>query len=132
MGDGVGRTGVGYYVALALLGAAVAIGAGLFFLLTTRTSSQEAMFEVGHGRAVTCPAGTRAPYCYAFAVTNTGDSGGVTLCTIDGNGATAVFPNGKTTVTVELASGLPQDLVVGVTPTEGDTVVAPSLSCSPA
>jgi hypothetical protein len=133
MGDGVGRTGVGYYVALALLGSAVAIGAGLFVLLTTRTAPEDAMFEVGRGRPVTCPTGTHAPACYAFAVTNTGNSDGVALCTaISSGGTTAVFPNGETIVRVALASGLPQDVVVGVTPTEGDTVIAPSLGCQAA
>jgi hypothetical protein len=132
MADGVGRTGVGYYVALALLGASLAIGAGLFVLLTTRTAPQDAVFEVGRGRPMTCPTGTHAPACYAFAVTNTGNGDGVAVCTaISSGGTTAVFPNGESTLTVALASGLPRDVFVGVTPTEGDTVIAPSLTCQP-
>jgi hypothetical protein len=130
MAYGIGRASIGYYVAAVLLVVALAVGAGLFWLLATRNATDEARFLVGAGQAQDCTTGDRAPACYRFDVTNAGPAPGIAKCDVtSGEGTVAIFPDGQAEITTAVAAGQTQPLIVKVTPVSGDTVTMPTLHC---
>ena len=85
--------------------------------------------------ANTCPAGEGAPACFQVLVQNTGSEAAHVRCElIPAEGTTAVFFSGDAVYT-SAASIAPQQtlpLSVKVDVTKGnDTVVSPSIGCSP-
>jgi hypothetical protein len=130
MPHGIGRASIGYYVAFVVLVVALAIGAGLFWLLATRNSTDQARFLVGAGQAQDCATGDRAPACYRFEVTNVGPLPGIARCSVtSGEGTVATFPDGQREITTAVAAGRSSSLIVKVTPVSGDTVTVPALHC---
>ncbi len=130
MASRTGRGSIGYYVAFVLLVAALAVGAGLFWLLATRNSTSEARFIVGAAQAQDCAVGDRAPACYRFDVSNVGPAPGIVRCDVSsGPGTVAMFPDGQRQATTAVGAGETQSIVVKVTPESGDTVTEPALHC---
>lgn len=92
-------------------------------------------FAVTAVNANACPAGEGAPACFQVLVQNTGSEASHVRCElIPAEGTTAVFFSGDAVYT-SAASIAPQQtlpLSVKVDVTAGnDTVVSPSISCSP-
>ena len=88
-----------WYMALVvLLAAGLAIGIALF-ALQARGPVGAAEFVVETGSAVDCPAGSGAPVCYRFDVTNAGAGPGALECTVMPiGGGDAVFTASSTAV----------------------------------
>jgi hypothetical protein len=117
-----------------LLGVALALGAVLTVLALKPAGSGPA-FTVTGIDANTCPAGEGAPACFQVLIQNTGSQAANVRCElIPGEGTTAVFLSGDPVYT-SAASIAPQQTIplpVKVDVTEGnDTVVSPSIGCSP-
>jgi hypothetical protein len=117
-----------------LLGVALALGAVLTVLALKPAGSGPA-FTVTGVDANACPAGEGAPACFQMLIQNTGSESAIVRCElIPGEGTTAVFFSGDT-VYSSAGSIAPQQtlpLSVKVDVTEGnDTVVSPSIGCSP-
>lgn len=123
---------LGYYVAFIALVAGLGIAASLVYLLVVRPVTESAGVEVSEPVADDCPVGERAPVCYRFEVTNTGDEVGAFSCqALPPADSLAVFQNGEPRSTLILAPGQTDPVLVKVTPLETDTVMAPSLVCDP-
>ncbi len=117
-----------------LLGVALALAAVLTVLAIKPAGSGPA-FAVTAVDANTCPAGEGAPACFQVLVQNTGSEAGHVRCElIPGEGTTAVFFSGdavySSAASIAPLQTLPLSVKVDVT--EGnDTVVSPSIGCSP-
>jgi hypothetical protein len=123
---------VGYYVAFIALIAGLGIAASLVYLLIARPVSEAAGVEISEPTADDCPVGERAPVCYLFEVTNTGDETGSFACqAIAPAGSLAVFPSGEPRATLILTPGQTDALLIKVNPLETDVVTAPGLTCDP-
>jgi hypothetical protein len=133
MASGLGRPSPTYYIAIVVLVASLAIGSILFFLLVSRPAEETLRFDVANAAAEDCPAGTGAPVCYRFDVTNAGEARGTALCTTGAPAGTeALFENDQPTVVIPLEAGQTQGLLVKVTPIDTTTVGQPTVSCAPA
>ena len=121
------------YVASSLLAVAILAGLILVTILVVRPS-MEMTIAVGGQQPTECPAGTGAPACFLFDVTNTSERSGVAGCIVTPAADTdATFTNGSRVQDVPLSAGEVQEVYVKVTPTGGgDTVVEPMLVCRPA
>jgi hypothetical protein len=85
------RSTIGYMALVVLLVAGLAIGVALF-VLQTRGSVGSAELVVAAGTPVDCPAGSGAPVCYVFDVTNAGGGAEPMECiVVAAEGGTAVF-----------------------------------------
>jgi len=128
-----GRGSVLMYGASALLGLAILIGLALLLILIIRPP-QPLTVAIGQLQATECPAGSGAPACFQFDVTNTGERNGTARCTVTPASETAAtFINGSRSVEAPLAAGEAQRFYVKVTPTgQGDTVYEPVISCKAA
>lgn len=122
----------GYTVAFFALVAGLGVAGSLVYLLVARPVTEEAGVEVSEPVAQDCPVGERAPVCYRFEVTNTGDEVGAFNCqALPPADSLAVFSNGEPRSALVLGPGRSETVVVKVTPLETDTVTAPSLECDP-
>ncbi len=122
----------GYTVAFFALVAGLGVAGSLVYLLVARPVTEEAGVEVSEPVAQDCPVGERAPVCYRFEVTNTGDEVGAFNCqALPPADSLAVFSNGEPRSALVLGPGRSETVVVKVTPLETDTVTAPSLVCDP-
>lgn len=121
---------IGLSVALLTLVAGLGVAGSLIYLLIARPITASAGVEVSEPTAEGCPVGERAPVCYLFEVTNTGDESGSFSCeTQPPADSLAVFQNDESRTVVVLGPGQRQSLLVKVTPLETDTVGTPSVSC---
>jgi hypothetical protein len=117
-----------------LLGVTLALGAVLTVLALKPAGSGPA-FSVTAVDANACPAGEGAPACFQILVQNTGSEAAHVRCElIPGEGTTAAFFSGdsvySSAATIAPQQTLPLSVKVDVT--EGkDTVVSPSIGCSP-
>jgi hypothetical protein len=122
----------GYTVAFFALVAGLGIAGSLVYLLVARPVTEDAGVEISEPVAQDCPVGERAPVCYRFEVTNTGDEVGAFNCqALPPVDSLAVFSNGEPRSALVLGPGRSETVVVKVTPIETDTVTAPSLVCDP-
>ena len=120
------------YVTSVLLGIGLLAGFVLIMLLLFRPP-QALTIAVGGQQPTACPAGSGAPACFRFDVTNTGERDGIASCiATPATGTEASFINGSRAADVPLSAGEVQQVYVKVTPAEGeDTVFAPLLVCRP-
>lgn len=117
-------------VSLITLVAALGVAGSLVYLLIARPITRAAGVEVSAPTAEGCPVGERAPVCYLFEVTNTGDETGSFSCEAQPpEDSLAVFQNDESRTVVILTPGQRQSLLVKVTPLETDLVSTPSVSC---
>jgi hypothetical protein len=130
--DASPRSSVPIYVVSALLGVALLTGAILLMILILRPAQQMTV-AVGGQQATTCPAGSGAPACFRYTVTNTGDRDGIATCAVSPAAETvASFINGSRTAQMPLSAGEVQEIYVKVSPSGGgDTVLAPTVVCQP-
>ena len=123
---------IGYHVAFIALVAGLGIAGSLVYLLVTQPVIESAGVEISEPVADDCPVGERAPVCYRFEVTNTGDEVGAFDCqALSPADSLAVFQNGEPRSALILAPGQTDAVLIKVTPLETDTVMAPSLVCDP-
>ncbi len=133
MASGLGRPSPTYYIAIVVLVASLAIGSVLFFLLVSRPAGETLRFDVANAAPEDCPAGTGAPVCYRFNVTNAGEAQGTALCTTGAPAGTeALFANDQPSVVIPLEAGETRGLLVKVSPIDTATVGQPTMSCAPA
>jgi uncharacterized protein (DUF58 family) len=120
------------YLASSLLAVALLTAVVLLMLLVL-TPPREMTVAVGGQQPTECPAGSGAPACFQFDVTNTSERDGVAGCLVTPAAKTeASFLNGSRIQEVPLSAGEVQEVYVKVTPAEGgDTVFAPLLVCQP-
>jgi hypothetical protein len=122
----------GYTAAFIALVAGLGIAGSLVYLLVARPVVDEAGVEITGPEAEDCPVGERAPVCYRFEVTNTGDEVGSFNCqALPPADSLAVFSNGEPRSALVLGPGRSETVTIKVTPLETDTVSAPSLTCDP-
>jgi hypothetical protein len=117
-----------------LLVMALALGA-ILTVLALKPAGSGPLFAVTAVNANPCPAGEGAPACFQVLVQNSGSEAANVRCELlPAEGTTAEFFSGEADYT-SAASIAPQQtlpLAVKVDVTEGnDTVVSPSIGCSP-
>jgi hypothetical protein len=123
---------LGYSIAFVALVAALGVAGSLVYLLIARPISEPAGVTVSEAVAEDCPVGERAPVCYRFDVTNTGDETGAFSCqAYPPPDSLAVFQNGEPRDSVILQPGQTQTVLIKVTPLETDEVTTPGLECTP-
>lgn len=123
---------LGYYVAFIALVAGLGMAGSLVYLLVTQPATDPAGVQISEPVADDCPVGERAPVCYRFEVTNTGDEVGAFNCqALPPVDSLAVFQNGEPRSALILSPGQTDSVLIKVTPLETDTVRAPSLVCDP-
>jgi hypothetical protein len=127
------RSTLGYLALLVLLAAGIAIGLALF-ALQARAPLAHAEFTVAEGEGVECPAGSGAPTCFRFDVTNTGAGTGQLECIVvpTGEGSAVFTASGEDRY---LSSGpVPAEttypMYTEVTQAAGETTVEmPAVAC---
>jgi hypothetical protein len=112
------------------------VASGLTLLvLQTRGPQSAAVFEVATGEAVRCPAGSGAPVCYRFDVTNTGQGPAPLRCAVaPAQENSAVFTASGTSLYRSDALVLPSDSYPLYTEVEAgedekDTIERPVVAC---
>lgn len=125
------RPSPGYYLAIALLAVGLLAGGSLFFLLATRSQTTKALIDISSPPQHTaCPAGSHAPVCYTFIVTNIGHGPLYATCELGAApGTNATFDDGQLVKPVSLLEGQTRDLSVRVEADGSDTVREPTMSC---
>jgi hypothetical protein len=124
------RANPGYYAAIVALVLVLVTGLTLFLLLATRPEGSPARFAVSGPRAAPCPAGSGAPSCAIFTVTNTGGLTGEATCVITPtSGTEAFFLNDERVTTLLLTPNETRTLYAKVRPTEGNVVRSPVMAC---
>jgi hypothetical protein len=130
MSDRPSRSSTVYNVAFGVLVVFLALGALLFMRLIGNDDGPLDGLVIGRPQATDCPVGQRAPLCYQFDVTNTGDSDAAASCAVLADpGMTALFLNGDVKYVASFISGQTISLVTKVDATEGNTVSAPTVQC---
>ncbi|MGZ5297199.1 MAG: hypothetical protein ACXWEG_08415 [Actinomycetota bacterium] len=117
-----------------LLGLALVLGAVLT-VLALKPAGSGAAFAVTAVEANACPAGEGAPACFQVLIQNTGSEAAHVRCRLTpAEGTTAVFFSGDAVYTsaapIAPKQTLPLSVKVNVT-AGNDTVVSPSIGCSP-
>lgn len=126
------RTGVGYYVAAALLIALLVTAVGLVVAMAMRPAAAPPQAVVATGRAaIDCEVPSQGVTCFDTLVTNTGGSDGIVACGLDpAEGTDATFATGGTTQRFPLGSSESVHLVTQVTTTGASSAAAPHMLCN--
>lgn len=126
------RTGIGYYIAAALLVVLVLAAVGFFVAMLVRPGVEPAQAIVVTDQApVACPVSQKGTTCYDTQVSNTGGSSGTFVCRLVAAGDTgATFADGATSKEVTVGPDESVHLVSAVTAPGTSPASAPRVLCT--